>query len=177
MWLLIKFKVIDATKPEEVVDVTTTEDIVDDMPTEELVDVATTEERISPSLLKTLSEGKLANVLICVKIEDVEQKFERSLTGTEDLEDEIDTEEKRIAFYEKSSAPIVELLEKEKGRLAFTWTLLPEKSRIIVKGADLKLVEDIATIENATFIDEDQVVQGKVPKIWKRLKSIMKPKK
>lgn len=70
-------------------------------------------------------------------------------------------------------AAVIDLLEHQKDRLPFTWKLLYETNVIVANGADMKLVEDIAAIENVECIDE----QIKKPKLWKIFKNVLVSKK
>lgn len=66
-----------------------------------------------------------------------------------------------IAVYEKSQAKLIALLEKERDRIPFTWKSMfltsIRMNMVVVTGADLKLVENIAAIENVAYIEENHI--------------------
>ncbi|KAJ6641315.1 hypothetical protein Bhyg_06251 [Pseudolycoriella hygida] len=118
--------------------------------------------KIGKSLLENLQDGNTVDVLIVFKTR------ERKNTEVDPGED-IDREE----MSEKYMAEAVQILEKENGRLPFSWEALYEINMIFVSGAYLKLIESIAAIDNVAYIEEDEIRQVPEckPKFWSRFKS------
>ncbi len=129
--------------------------------------------KITASLLEILSNGKLANVEISFK-ELNQEKDKIECAGRE--EDAEEMQDETNASIEKSVAEVIDILYNQKGRLKITLTLMCETNKILVNGADLKLVNSIAAVEHVVNIDGEESAEKKKRKIWKRFKSIWRLK-
>lgn len=121
--------------------------------------------KIEASLLKLLHEGQCAAVMIILaeKTDELEQlDLDLESRVYVDQEEQQNTMHREvIAVYEKSQAELIALLEKEKDRIPFTWQSMfltsIRMNMIIVTGADLELVENIAAIENVAYVEENGI--------------------
>lgn len=116
--------------------------------------------KIEASLLEVLNDGTPAKVIICMT--DSSDALHEDLQSREyaDREEQLNTMQREVkAYSEKSQAEVVALLEKEKERISVTWETLFMTNQIIVSGADLKLVEDIAAIENVASVAGEKFVE------------------
>lgn len=116
--------------------------------------------KIDAELLEVLNGGEPAKIM--VTFSDSLDTLHEELQSREyaDREEQLKTMQKEVqAFAEKSQAEVVSLLEKEKGRISYTWETLFMVNQIIVNGADQKLAEDIAAIENVANITGEKFVE------------------
>lgn len=116
--------------------------------------------KIDASLLEVLNGGEPAKVMI--SLTDSSEALHQELQSREyaDREEQLSTMQKEVeAFSQKSQAAVIALLEKEKERVPITWDTLFVTNQIIVNGADLKLVEDIAAIENVASVTGEKFVE------------------
>lgn len=123
-------------------------------------DFTSTMTKIEASLLEVLNGGEPAKIMISMT--DSSEELHQDLQSREyaDREEQLNTMQKEVtAFSEKSQAAVVALLEKEKERASVTWETLFMTNQIIVNGADLKLVEDIAAIENVASVAGEKFVE------------------
>lgn len=116
--------------------------------------------KIDASLLEVLNGGEPAKILVVFT--DSLETLHEELQSREyaDREEQLKTMQKEVeAFAGKSQAAVVALLEKEKERVSYTWETLSMVNQIIVNGADLKLAEDIAAVENVGSITGEKFVE------------------
>lgn len=116
--------------------------------------------KIEASLLEVLNGGQPARVMIAMT--DSLEELHQDLQSREyaDRDEQLSTMQREVeAFSAKSQAAVVALLEKEKGRTSITWETLFMTNQIIVNGADLKLVEDIAAVENVANVTGEKFVE------------------
>lgn len=116
--------------------------------------------KIEASLLEVLNGGQPARIMIAMtdSLDDVHQDLQSREYA--DREEQLNTMQKEVtAFSEKSQAPVIALLEKEKDRVSITWETLIMTNQVIVNGADLKLVEDVAAIENVASVTGEKFVE------------------
>lgn len=117
-------------------------------------------DKIDPSLSGILNGGGTARVMIST-VEgtgDVLQNIESR--GITDRTEKLNTINRELtAFAERSQAAVIKLLEKEKERIPVTWELLWISNQLVVNGADQKLVNDIAAIDNVSKIEGEKFIQ------------------
>lgn len=116
--------------------------------------------KIDASLLETLNGGQTSRIMITMT--DSAEEIHKDLENREfaDREERLNAMQKEVtAFSEKSQAAVIELLQKEKERIPITWETLIMVNQVIVNGADLKLVEDIAAIENVATVEGEKFVE------------------
>lgn len=107
--------------------------------------------KIDSSLLETLNSGKTARLRVSMTSCPEEVKPHK--------DESFDEHTQELAAYAvRCQATVLRLLETEKGRLsAVTWeSLWPDQT--IVNGADLKLANDIAALENVAKIEGETFV-------------------
>ncbi|KAJ6633769.1 hypothetical protein Bhyg_15923 [Pseudolycoriella hygida] len=130
-------------------------------------------QKITASLWKALKKGKTVDAIICFKQLDHSESTEN---GTEEVNQEESVVE-RTELLEKSMAAVIDILEEQKNRISFTWKLLYESNMINVRGADVTLIENIATVENVENVDKNESnhVDGnpRKSKIWNSFKSLL----
>ncbi|KAG4067522.1 hypothetical protein HA402_005294 [Bradysia odoriphaga] len=115
--------------------------------------------KIEAPLLEVLNGGEPAKIMIAMS--DSLETLHEDLQSREyaDREEQLTTMQKEVqAFSEKSQAAVIALLEKEKDRVSITWETMFMVNQIIVNGADLKLAEGIAAIENVASITGEKFV-------------------
>lgn len=123
-------------------------------------DFTSTMTKIEASLLEVLNGGQPAKVMI--SFTDNSEDLHKDLQSREyaDREEQLNTMQKEVkAFSEKSQAAVIAVLEKDKERASITWEAMFMTNQIIVNGADLKLVEDIAAIENVASVEGEKFVE------------------
>lgn len=100
--------------------------------------------KIDSSLLEVLNSGKTARLRV-------------SMTSCpEEANNSADTQE-LLAYSRRCQATVLGLLETEKNRITITWeSLIPDQT--LVNGADLKLANDIAALENVAKIEGETFV-------------------
>lgn len=106
--------------------------------------------KIDSSLLETLNSGKTARLRVSMTACPEELK--------ENLGDGIDAISQNLAVHAaRCQATVLRLLETQRDRLSVTWeSLWPDQT--IVNGADLKLANDIAALENVAKIEGETFV-------------------
>lgn len=106
--------------------------------------------KIDSSLLETLNGGKTAKIRVSMTACPGEVK-EHQEGGYEEYVKEL------TAYSARCQATVISLLETQKNRPSGTWEVLwPDQT--LVNDADLKLVNDIAALENVAKIEEEKVV-------------------
>lgn len=116
--------------------------------------------KIEASLLEVLQGGQPARIMIAMT--DSSEQLHEELQSREyaDREEQLNTMQKEVeAFSTKSQAAVIALLEKEKERTSITWEALLMTNQVVVNGADLKLVEDVAAIENVATVTGEKFVE------------------
>jgi len=108
--------------------------------------------KIDSSLLETLNSGKTARLRVSMTACPEEPK-------TDHVEASIDVITQNLAAQAaRCQATVLRLLESEKSRISVTWeSLWPDQT--IVNGADLKLTNDIAALENVAKIEGETFVE------------------
>lgn len=125
-----------------------------------LFSVTMASSKIDAPLLEILNEGQAAK--ISVSMAEGTDEIQKSLENREyaDRADRLNTVNRELtAHAERSQASVIQLLEKTKERIPVTWETLWISNQIVVNGADLKLVNDIAAIENVSKIEGEKFVQ------------------
>lgn len=116
--------------------------------------------KIESSLLQVVTGGQTARLLVYMAegTEDLQKSFENREFA--DRADRLNTINKELtAHATRTQAAVIRLLEAEKNRVPITWDSLWISNQIVVNGADLKLVNDIAAVENVAKIEGEKFVE------------------
>lgn len=116
--------------------------------------------KIDSSLLQVLNGGQTARLQVSM-VEGTEE-VQQSLADREyvDRADRINTQHRELtAHATRTQAAVIRLLETEKNRIPITWESLWISNQIVVNGADLKLVNDIAAVQNVAKIEGEKFVE------------------
>lgn len=116
--------------------------------------------KIDAALLEILNGGQPAKLMISMT--DSSEQLHEELNTREyaDRDERLNTMQQEVtAFTEKSQAAVIALLETEKERIPITWETLLMTNQVIVNGADLKLAEDIAAIENVASVEGEKFME------------------
>lgn len=116
--------------------------------------------KIDSSLLQVLNNGQSARLMVSMVegTEELQKSFEnRDFTDRADRLNTINRE--LTAHATRSQASVIRLLETEKTRIPITWDSLWISNQIVVNGADLKLANDIAAVENVAKIEGEKFVE------------------
>lgn len=106
--------------------------------------------KIDSSLLETLNGGKTAKIRVSMTACPEEPKTRKESSFDEHMQE-------LTAHAAICQAAVISILEAQKSRLSVTWeVLIPDQT--IVNDADLKLVNDIAALENVAKIEGDKTV-------------------
>jgi len=125
-----------------------------------LISATMASSKIEAPLLQILTAGQTARVSVSMTDDasEVTQRIEN--LGITDRGERANAVHREFtAFATESQKNVVKLLEKEKDRISFTWESLWINNQIIVNGADLQLVNDIAAIDNVAKIEGEKFVQ------------------
>lgn len=100
--------------------------------------------KIDSSLWEVLNSGKTAKLIV-------------SMTSCPEKVNDSDDTQKLLEYAKRCQATVLGLLETEKNRLAISWeSLIPDQT--LVNGADLKLTNEIAALENVAKIEGEKFV-------------------
>lgn len=116
--------------------------------------------KIDSSLLQVLNGGQTARLMVSM-VEGTEE-LQKSLNNRDyaDRDDRLNTVHRELtAHATRTQAAVVQLLETEKSRIPITWESLWISNQIVVNGADLKLVNDIAAVANVSKIEGEKFVE------------------
>jgi len=116
--------------------------------------------KIDSSLLQVLNGGKTARLMVSM-VEGTEE-LQKSFENREfvDRADRLNTVNRELtALATRTQAAVISLLETEKNRIPITWESLWISNQIVVNGADLKLANDIAAVENVAKIEGETFVE------------------
>jgi len=116
--------------------------------------------KIDAPLVEILNKGETARVQISMT--DSNASLQQDLANREyaDRTERLETQHRELTeFATHSQASVINVLEKAKERIPFTYESLWITNQIIVSGADLQLVNDIAAIANVAKIEGEKFVQ------------------
>lgn len=116
--------------------------------------------KIDSSLLQVLNGGQTARLIVSMVegTDEIQKGFEnREFADRADRATTLHRE--LVAHATRTQAAVIQLLETEKSRIPITYESLWISNQIVVNGADLKLVNDIAGVENVAKIEGEKFVE------------------
>lgn len=126
-----------------------------------LISTIMADSKIESSLLQVLNGGQTARLSISMAegTEELLKDFDTRVFA--DRTDRLNTLNRELtAHATRTQAPVIRLLEKEKTRIpSISWESLWINNQIIVNGADLQLVNDIAALDSVSKIEGEKFVE------------------